>query len=455
MLRRIFPAVLVPLACASLVSTTPAEAAPSAAVRIAAAVTTPAGARHRCTAHDAPLRLNPIPASNDCDDTLPRPNAARSATVTPQAALLDTTLSSTPLAYSQTNGDILAIAKVAGSATDEIAIGGNFTAVITPDGVSHTANDFAVLNEMTGAVIYAGNADSYVRAIASFGGTLYVGGDFTTFGGLARNHLVSLSASFAVTGWNPAPPRRIRALAADSTGVYYGGNIGAVRKANTTTGATIWSQVISGGGVGGVLLNADNSALYVGGLFEVYGGLTQHGLIKASASSGIPTSTFNAHLRPDSGTGTHPTYDGEAGKSLVLSPDGTHLVAGIAGYGADEVKILSLTTGALFWKKTLPGDCQAVGAIESTYIVGYHRHTANGPIPYPYFAAQLAASNGALTSWDPRITGTFGNADGGNGGVQAMYVDPVRKILFLAGAFSKYQGVSSHRSLIAFSFAAA
>ena len=96
------------------------------------------------------------------------------------------------IAWDQTNGDILAITKVAGASRDLIAFGGNFTAVITPDGVSQPATNFAVVDEFTGEVMYAGNASSYVRTISSRDGILYVGGDFTTFGGVARNRLVAL-----------------------------------------------------------------------------------------------------------------------------------------------------------------------------------------------------------------------------------------------------------------------
>jgi hypothetical protein len=435
MKRKVFLAILVPLAWGGLAAAMPsaAEAAPACAVR------------------DAPLSLNPIPASNDCARTLTREQAIGTDAVSPRA-LLGTTLSSTPLSYSRTNGDILTIGKIDGAAIDEIAIGGNFSAVITPDGVSHAAKNFAVLNETTGAVLYAGNANSYVRAIASSGGTIYAGGDFTAFAGVTRHYLVALNAAFQVTPWNPATSARVRALAADPTGVYYGGNLGSVRKANLTAGSTIWSKTVSGGGVASMLLNGDDSALYVGGLFEAYGGLTQHGLIEASTATGVPDPAFNAHLRADSGIGIHGSYDGESGKSLVLSPDGVHLVVGIAGYGADEVKVLNRTTGVQFWKDQLPGDCQAVAVVADTYVVGYHRNQPNRTVPYPYFSAQLAASNGALTNWDPQITGNQSNADGGNNGVQAMYADEVRHVLFLAGAFTMYRGAHAHQSLIAFSF---
>ena len=361
-----------------------------------------------------------------------------------------TLISSTPLSYSTTNGDILAITKVAGAATPLIAIGGNFTAVVTRDGVSHPVRHFAVLRQDTGAVVYAGNANSYVRAITSYGGVLYVGGDFTSFAGVSRTHAAALNAAFGVTAWNPAPSARVRALAAAGDGVYLGGDNGSVRKVGVSSGGTIWSRPVAGGSTRVLLVNG--GSLYAGGLFETYAGVTRHGLVKASTSTGALDPAFNAALRADSNTGTHGSYDGEEPMSLALTADGARLVAGIGGYQANEVKVLNPATGARYWQKTLIGDGQAVGVVGTTYVVGYHRNSSNGSIPYPYYAAQLEATNGALTDWDPKITGVQGNADGGNNGVQSLYVDPTAKILYLAGAFTRYNGVASYKSLISFRF---
>ncbi len=334
--------------------------------------------------------------------------------------------------WARTNGDILAMTKVEGAGADLIAFGGNFTHVITPDGVSRDATNFAVVDEFTGALVYAGHADSYVRAITSRNGTIYVGGDFTTFGGVARNRLAALSPTYQVTSWNPGASAGVYALESSSAGVYFGGNGSSVKLVDATTGATVMSQSVTGGSVKSLLVSPDSAWLYVGGGFETYGGLTRHGLVRANALTGAPDQGFNAHLRVDSGVGTFGDFDGEAGKALAFDSTRNRLVAGIAGHGADELKIFSATTGALVWVDVLPGDGQAVGIVGDTYLVGYHRHDTN---PWPYFAAQVEASNGALTNWDPGVEGFQANEDGGNNGVQAMYIDPANRRVFLGGAF--------------------
>ncbi len=335
--------------------------------------------------------------------------------------------------FATTNGDILAITKVAGTTRNLIAFGGNFTRVITPDGVSRPANHFAVVDEFTGALVYAGNANNYVRAITSLNGTIYIGGDFTSFGGVARARAAAVNSNFAVTGWNPSPGSRVRALAVANGNVVYGGDSSVVRATNPTTGSAVWSQNVSGGSVRSMTVSPNGANLYVGGLFEVYGGLTRHGIIKANPATGAPDSAFNARFRVDSGVGSSGSYDGQAGNVLAFNADGSRLLVGVAGYGSDEFKTLNPNTGALYWGVVLPGDCQGIGVVGATYALGYHRHDDN---PWPYFGAQVEASNGRLTTFDPKLTGYQSNADGGNNGVQAIYSDTANRRLFMAGAFT-------------------
>ncbi len=83
---------------------------------------------------------------------------------------------------------------------DELAIGGDFTKVIQPAAGGGTttvlATDFAVISETNGQVLFAGQTvgtgtdsatNGYVRAITSFGGVTYIGGDFTSVGAPGRH----------------------------------------------------------------------------------------------------------------------------------------------------------------------------------------------------------------------------------------------------------------------------
>ncbi len=402
-----------------------------------------------CNVVDASKAMNDLPASADC----PTGGTREAQAVRPNTSPVSpTTTIGSAHSFDRTNGDILAITKVQGAPTGEIAFGGNFSAVITPDGVSHSAKNFAIVSESTGVVLYAGNASSYVRSITSLNGVTYVGGDFTSFGGQSRSHAAALSLTFGVTSWNPAPSATVRALAASGSSVFLAGGFSAVRAVSASSGSTVWSKSTSGGDVHSLL--AVNGYLYAGGLFEKYNGTTQHGLVKITPSSGSLVTAFNAHLRADTGVGEYGAYDGEEIISLAAGPNSGEILAGSGGHApagdsSNEAILMNANSGARVWTTSTIGDCQGIGLVGSTVVAGYHRNNANTTTPFPYFATQLELSNGRLTTWDPGITGNQSNADGGNNGVQAIYVDQSTSTLFLAGAFTS---PSSHKSLIAFSF---
>jgi PQQ-like domain len=428
-----------------------------AMVLSSAGVATAATGKSTCSAINAPKAMNDLPASADCGVTAPATGGIRANALSAAAKTVSATtpISSTPIPFDKTNGDILAITKISGAPVGELAFGGNFSSVSTPDGVAHSAKNFAIVNEATGAVLYAGNASSYVRSITSFGGTTYVGGDFGSFGGSSRSHAAALDSSFNVTSWNPKPSATVRGMAADSSGVYMGGNFSAVRKVSLSSGSTIWSKTTSGGDVHSVMVDA--GMLFAGGLFEKYNGTTQHGLVKLDPSSGSLITSFNAHLRADTGVGQYGQYDGEEIISMEPGPNSGEIFVGSGGHAppglaSNEAILMSSTTGSRVWKVSTIGDCQALGVVGSTVVAGYHRNVANTTIPYPYFASQLENSNGALTTWDPKITGNQSNADGGNNGVQAIYADASTNTIYIAGAFTQYNGTSTHKSLIAFTW---
>ena len=182
------------------------------------------------------------------------------------------------------------------------------------------------------------------------------------------SRLAALSPTFAVTSWNPAPTFRIRATLADARRVLRRRRRTPPEWRTRRRARRSGRSRCRAGRCGHSALAPDDASLYVGGLFEVYGGLTQHGLIKASPATGTPAGTFNAHLRPDSNTGAQGAYDGEAAVVIQFPASGQRLLAGIAGQGADEFKVLNPTTGALVWVKVLPGDCQAMGVVGTTYL---------------------------------------------------------------------------------------
>ncbi len=319
-MHRVMCPVVIGLATATFFATT-AGAAYAGVAPAATAVTA------ACPAILAPAGMNPLPANDDCPAPGARTTKIRTL-VTPQAA--STPISTTPLPFDRTNGDLLAITKVDG--TNDLAFGGNFSLVYTPDGVSHSATNFAVVDEASGAFLYGGTAgggtDKYVRSIGSLNGVIYIGGDFTSWGGVSRSHAVSLAPTgnpgspYSVTSWNPAPSVKVRGLSVDGSAVYFGsGN--TVRAVNQTSGATIWSKSTSRGDVASVF--AYQGFVFVGGLFNSYNGVAHPGLVKVNRSDGSLVTAFDAHLRPNTGQGQYGAYDGEEIIAMAPGPNAGEL----------------------------------------------------------------------------------------------------------------------------------
>ena len=107
-----------------------------------------------CTAVNGPAALNDLPATADCGAAAPAAVLQDEALSPNFGSQKPTTLiSSTPLPFAHTNGDILAVTEING-APGELAIGGNFSSVTQSNGLTVATNDFAILNSTTGNVIY-------------------------------------------------------------------------------------------------------------------------------------------------------------------------------------------------------------------------------------------------------------------------------------------------------------
>jgi len=364
-----------------------------------------------------------------------------------------TAIAAKPARFDTTDGDILAATTFQWNTTHLLVIGGTFANVITPDGVRHPARNFAVISEESGNLAYAGtNVNGSVRAVGYSNGVIYAGGDFTTFNGLARNHVAAVTApNGGVSGWNPGYPAAVYALAAGTSAIYFGGAGSTVRAVSPTTAASVWSDTVSGGPVRVLLLSPGQTGLYIGGLFEQVSTLKRHGLVEVYARTGAPVTTFAPILRADSGIGPKGSYDGEEALSLAwdTSYSPARLILGYGGATRNGTAPLNPATGAGYWNHHIEGDAQGEGVAGNIYVTGYHRnHGNNIGCPYPYFATAVTAGNGTILSyWDPKLSGNQSNADGGNNGVQAITVDRNSKKVFLLGAFTTYGATCDYATL--------
>jgi len=172
-------------------------------------------------------------------------------------------------------------------------VGGWFTQIgpLTGGGVavSRTSGSptgpLALLNGHYNGEVFAAVSDRH--------GGYYVGGLFTTIGGVARKNLAHVLADGNVdSGWNPGANSFVETLAASGSSVYAGGwftSIGAQRRRylaalNATTGrATAWNP-----GANGYVeaVAVSRSTVYAGGYFTRLGGKTRHYIAAMDAGTG-------------------------------------------------------------------------------------------------------------------------------------------------------------------------
>ncbi|HTV43549.1 MAG TPA: hypothetical protein VMF08_23500 [Candidatus Sulfotelmatobacter sp.] len=170
-------------------------------------------------------------------------------------------------------------------------VGGSFTSVYTySDGVSVPANNIAVFSEVTGEwSALGGGVNGTVDAILVTNGIVYVGGDFTTAGGLTVNGIAEWNGSTwsalgsGVTGYNSlAGTNSVNALAMNGNILYAAGaftNAGGVYAAGIAAwNGSTWTNLGSGfnypeeNSIGYAnALFANGNDLYAGGDFTFAG----------------------------------------------------------------------------------------------------------------------------------------------------------------------------------------
>jgi len=337
--------------------------------------------------------------------------------------------------------------------------GGDFTQVkgATP------ANGLLVTNTVgSGALIsfpavgYGEEVDSL--ALSPDGSRLYVGGSFTTFGGISRSGLAAVDTATGTVdaAWNPSPDtaaatatvpaKAVEALATDGAGrVFVGGSfthIGVPSAANSGfavlspsgTGALdgTWS-VAADGPVESFAVSADRSRLYAGGGFATIGGQTRSRLaLLSTAGPGAVDATFN------------PGADGDV-LALGLSADGGRLYAGgafstvggaarrflaalDAASGTVDTGFDARAGGTVFAVSPLADGTQVFAGGEFTSVNGVPRHNV----------AALDANGQLVPGF---VADTTGGATGGE--VDALAADG--GMLYLGGTFLKVNGTTETR----------
>jgi beta-propeller uncharacterized protein DUF5122 len=299
-----------------------------------------------------------------------------------------------------------------------------------------------------------------VNAVAYLGGTVYIGGSFTSVDGQARNRLAAFDvASGNLLSWNPNANGVVRALKVSPAGtrVYVGGDFSAVGGAArarvaalspTSGNAFGWSPYVNDS-VKSVTTSNSGATVYVGGDFDSAEGAGRRHLAAFNATSGNLSSTFKPNV--SNGTGNFATVlsmdvsangttlyvggdfalvNGSSRRNAAAvstgvatlrawSPSATADVVGevtvsasgrtvfVGGRSGGYVQAYGPTAGGSpVWNVASNGDVEAIVVSSSILYVGGHFTSIAGAARGHLDA--LRASGGGLESWNPGANGVFG-----------------------------------------------
>ena len=280
-----------------------------------------------------------------------------------------------------------------------------------------------------------------IHALVVSGGTIYVGGEFTSIGGQTRHNIAALNASGNATSWDPSTDADVRALAVTrkstfpfTVTVYAGGlftqlglsgrnYIGAV---DGGTGlATAW-QPITNSWV--QCLAVAGSTIYVGGNFTFMGGQSRTRIAALDLS----------------GTATGWDPDADAVPASLVYSGGTLYACGefshIGGQPRHHIAAIDGNGNATAWNPDVTRSVLAIAPAGSTIYVGGDFAFFGGVKRNSLVA--LDPSTGMPTSWDPGLDG---------GGVSAMAQNG--DTIYFAGDFTTFRGQAGFHGLAAMDIA--
>ncbi|HVP15659.1 MAG TPA: hypothetical protein VMS88_08945, partial [Terriglobales bacterium] len=251
------------------------------------------------------------------------------------------------------------------------------------------------------------NADGEVDALGVSGGMVYAGGYFTSIGGQARNHIAALDTTTgAATDWNPNADYYVHALAVSGGTVYAGGSFTSIggqarnriAALDAATGAaTTWDPNAGGQYPYVYALAVSESTVYAGGEFTSIGGQARKFIAALDATTGAATA-----WDPNAG-GIGSVY----ASVYALAVDGSTVYAGgyftsIGGQTRNHIAALDATTGAATdWNPNANDAVDALALSGSTVYAGGYFTSVGGQVRLG--VAALDATTGAATAWSADV----------------------------------------------------
>lgn len=278
-----------------------------------------------------------------------------------------------------------------------VYVGGDFSSARpagSPAGQNETPRrNLLAYNLTTGALItgFAPTMNAQVKALAASpdGRTLYVGGQFTAVGSVAKGRIAAFDTTDGLlkTTFTAKVDYTVSAMVATADTLYVGGafsNSGGQTRTRlaaftATTGAlTAWAPTADGT-VHSMALSPDGSKIVLGGMFQNLGAVPALGIGAVDARTGAVIQPWKTNAVFSSG--------GPNASVLTLSSDGTSIYGGVYKYnstGALEGTFkIDPNDGTVQWLSDCHGDVYGVWAGPSAvYQVG-HSHYCGNQLGWP------------------------------------------------------------------------
>jgi trimeric autotransporter adhesin len=357
----------------------------------------------------------------------------------------------TPLVGYQPNNTVRDMIVVGNTAY----IGGSFTALTPPGGATAvTRNHVAAINMTTGALLpWNPNANGTVYTILPAGNNVYLGGSFTTVGGVTHKNIAevdntngALITAFANTS---RPNKAVRAMVIAGGNLYIGGAFTKPRnymaELNATTNAYIptWAPVVDAE-VRALATDTSQTRIVEGGFQQCPTGSGCDGRIGIGA-----VNTTDGAFVPFAYSGP-PTFIPPPGfpyrpfQVIQMTQDGNTLFASGTGNGGTALS-LNMEDGTLNWQAGFNGNVVGIGVTDGVVYAGGHYSDYCGPVPgnnffcsgRPGWAARSKLSafdeaTGAIEPWAPTVNTALG--------IEAVGADQGR--VAVGGEFTRISGVT-------------
>ena len=383
----------------------------------------------------------------------------------PAAAVTqDVPVSADALPTWQTDGVVWGMAATAG----KVVVGGSFGQLRPGAGQSgspRAQRALAILNAATGApdscqfALTFGTSNPVVYAIAAAptGNTVFVGGNFSTIGGVSVGRLAEIDVvQCQVTSFRPGPiSSSVLSIAPTPDAVYFGGSFQTVAnqarrsfaKVSRTGALQAWVANASGNTVDkydstvlpnansrgtAVTVSPDGTKVALGGDFFTINGESTHSIAVVNGSNG-------GVLR------TYPNFVQNTSRTQALTSDGVNFYAGNEGSNAFDGRFaVSWETLSQVWRDTCQGAVQTMLTVNGLLFSGHHNHDCASMGMFPdgrrtYLSVTRATDPGqAKLVWMPDLND--GTGEGLGPRTLAMARSGSTDYLWVGGEFTRVNG---------------